>query len=722
MRTALSLVLPLLAMMPFASAQEEPPDEPEPGPAPARPVDPELRLLADKAGRGVKWRRQDDLDGAVAEAAESGKLIFLYAYDRSRSSMFGNAFKDQFMMAGPFSDTELVEFINRKFVPVRVKLTAIVAADLGTRLNDVVIPAMLFVDAERKIVHQYDRVTSASTELLFLTCRQVLQKRPEADKPGPLLERREKEAVENPKDARARYLLGLELLWEGRWERSLEVFTAVLKDFPDSREAVEAAYRSAWIHRLARRPADAEAALDAAAKANAAAGVKIEGNLLVERGLLKLRQGKRADARGLFEQAAEKHAKDSRAAEARYYLGALLWAEDQEEDAKKAWRELAKSEPRGPWHRKAAAEALEEGPLTNGWESYEWLDAAALAGDPRGTERPRKPEEYPDVVRQALEYLAREQRLDGSWRNPRGNGQFNFKECVSVIGVMALRTWEETHPGIVKESLERGRKYVDAWSDRKTAARGMTEWDHCFAIFHYARTAASLKEGDERKAAVKRCRRAIKALAAVQRPKGTWSYIDEGPSSFLTGGILVALWEAKQAGIEFDPQMVEHGLEGLLKLKSTDDREEYKDTYFYTDQGSDDFDDAHIKGSVGRMAICYLAEFLWGKCDAAKLSWAIGRFVEFRIHLMRVKKSTDWHAGKYANASYFFFYDYWFASMAALKLPDPLKTKACDAIRADLLQTCEIDGSWVDTHLFGKPYGTAMALMILKNTGGNNAK
>jgi hypothetical protein len=28
-----------------------------------------------------------------------------------------------------------------------------------------------------------------------------------------------------------------------------------------------------------------------------------------------------------------------------------------------------------------------------------------------------------------------------------------------------------------------------------------------------------------------------------------------------------------------------------------------------------------------------------------------------------------------------------------------------------------VDGSWVDTHLFGKPYGTAMALMILKNCG-----
>jgi hypothetical protein len=140
-------------------------------------------------------------------------------------------------------------------------------------------------------------------------------------------------------------------------------------------------------------------------------------------------------------------------------------------------------------------------------------------------------------------------------------------------------------------------------------------------------------------------------------------------------------------------------------------------TYYYSDQSSDEFDDANLKGSVGRMAVCYLAEHLWGKCDLAKLTWAMDKFVEYRIHLKKVRKSTDWHAGHYANASYFFFYDYWFASMAMLKIPEKDRAPYLTVLRNDMLETNEVDGSWVDTHLFGKSYGTAMALMILKNSG-----
>jgi len=50
-------------------------------------------------------------------------------------------------------------------------------------------------------------------------------------------------------------------------------------------------------------------------------------------------------------------------------------------------------------------------------------------------------------------------------------------------------------------------------------------------------------------------------------------------------------------------------------------------------------------------------------------------------------------------------------------LPAGAQGKYLTEIRNDLLKTNEVDGTWVDTHLFGKPYGTAMALMILKMAG-----
>ena len=693
---ALLLVLPLV--------QDPPPQAPKPA-----PPDPELVALAEKCGRTVQWRKSNDLEGALLEGSKTDRLVFAYVYDRAQSSMFGNKFKDNFMMAGPFADPDLVAFLNRKFVPARFNMNSEFAEMVGLRLPQVVVPAILFLDPDGKVAHKYDRITSSSSELLYKTCRAVLEKFPAFNKPGPELAGREKASAAAPDDARARYLYGLELLREGEWDKALTVFAEIAKRAPKSREAVESLYRSAWIHRLRRKALEAVAAIDAAEKFNQEAGAKIEGDLLLERALIHIGQGKNGEARKLLERIGKEFPKGTRATEAAYFLGAVLWMEDLEDEAKKAWTGAAKDLAVNPWARKCASEALEQGPFVNGWESYDWMSADQLTADPRGTERPRKPEEYPQVIERGLEYMLREQRKDGSWRNVQG--QFEFRNCITVIGLMSLMPWTDQGGARVAEARTRARKFIDAWTDARPSAEGMIIWDHLFSVFLYSRLSTEATDPAVKKECVKRARRGVRALEEVQRTAGTWTYIGAGPSSFTTGGVLVALWEAKQAGVKVDQEVVDRGIEGMLKMKSDEG------TYYYSDQSSSDFDDGSPKGAAGRMAVCYLAEFLWGKCDLAKLTWALDAFIEHRGRLNKARKGVDWHTLPHAIASYFFFYDYWFASMAMLKLPEADRPKYLTAIRNDLLQINEVDGSWVDTHLFGKPYGTAMALMILKNTG-----
>jgi len=700
MKLAAAFFLPLLLI------QDPPPDPAPKGPP---PPDPELVALAKRCGRTVRWRTTDDLEGALAEASKSGRLVFAYVYDRAQSSMFGNKFKDNFMMAGPFADPDLVAFLNRKFVPARILMNSEVAETVGLKLSQVVVPAILFLDPDGKVAHKYDRITSSSSELLYKTCRAVLEKKPAFNKPGPDLLSREKDSTASPDDSRARYLFGLELLREGEWDRALTVFADVAKRSSKSREAVESLYRSAWIHRLRRNADEAAAAIEAATRANVTAGVKIDGDLLLERALVDLGRGRRAESRRLLEQILKDHPKGTRTPEASYFLGAVLWMDDLEDEAKKAWTDAAKGLSANPWARKCASEALEQGPFVNGWESYDWMAADQLTADPRGTERARKPEEYPQVVERAVEYMLREQRKDGSWRNV--NGQFEFRNCITVIGLMSLMPWPDHGGPRNAEAKTRARKFIDQWTDARPTAEGMIIWDHMFSIFLYTRLAGETTDAAAKKECLKRARRGVRALEEVQRTAGTWSYVGMGPSSFTTGGVLVALWEAKQAGLKIDQEVIDRGLEGLLKMKSEEG------TYFYSDQSSDDFDDGNVKGAAGRMAVCYFAEYLWGKCDLAKLKWALDAFLEHRGRLNKARKGVDWHTLPHAIASYFFFYDYWFASMAMLKLPEEERGKYLAAIRNDLLEINEVDGSWVDTHLFGKPYGTAMALMILKNAG-----
>jgi len=539
-------LLAVLLLLPFL--QDPPPETPKP----AETDDADLVALAARCGRDVQWRKANDLEAAVDEARKSGRLVFAYVYDRSRSSMFGNRFKDQFMMAGPFADPDLVAYLNRKFVPARFNMNSAFAEEVGTRLNDVIIPAVLFLDPDKKVLHKYDRITSASTELLFATCRSVLEKNSAFDKPGEDLLAREEKVKKNPDDLRARYLLGLELLREAQWDRALAAFSEVVKRAPASREAVESLYRTAGIHRLLRRPAEAAAAVDAALKANAGVGAKIEGDLFLEKARVLLGQGKLDDARKILEGIVKDHPKGTRTPEAAYFLGAVLWSADLEDEAKKAWSGLAKDLEVNPWAKKAAAEALERGPFVNGWEYLEWIDPAALADESKGTERPRKPEEYPQVVDAALEYMLKEQRKDGSWRNVKG--QFEFRNCITVIGHMALSAWGDRPAGRNAAARAKARKFIDEWSDKRTDAEGMAIWDHVFALILYARLAPDAADEAAKKDIKKRMKREIRALAAVQRPKGTWSYVGMGPSSFTTGGVMFALWEAKQAGATVDDE------------------------------------------------------------------------------------------------------------------------------------------------------------------------
>ena len=208
MKLIAALFLPLLLI------QDPPPEIPK-GPA----VDPELVALVERCGKTVQWRKSNDLEGALVEASKSGRLVFAYVYDRDRSSMFGNKFKDNFMMAGPFADPDLVAFLNRKFVPARFNMNGEFAEMVELKLSAVVVPAILFLDPDGRVVHKYDRITSSSSELLYKTCRLVLEKNPTFNKPGSELAGRERDSTANPKDLRARYLFGLELLREGEWDR-----------------------------------------------------------------------------------------------------------------------------------------------------------------------------------------------------------------------------------------------------------------------------------------------------------------------------------------------------------------------------------------------------------------------------------------------------------------------------------------------------------------------
>jgi PAS domain-containing protein len=62
------------------------------------------------------------------------------------------AFKDRFMMAGPFNEIDVVWMVNRKFIPLRIYLDNEARDLIKVKLSDVVVPGILFLDHEGNVV------------------------------------------------------------------------------------------------------------------------------------------------------------------------------------------------------------------------------------------------------------------------------------------------------------------------------------------------------------------------------------------------------------------------------------------------------------------------------------------------------------------------------------------------------------------------------------------
>ena len=721
------LVVALVASLAFR--QDDPPKDPPPRqdpprqPAPPR-EDPKLAALAKKCGNGIPWKT--DFKAALKLAKDQGRLIFGYVYDRSRSSMFGNAFKDDFMKAGPFIDQDLVNTISRKFIPLRIVLdTDFLTMDgdgdvmlvtpegeRALKLNDVTVPGFIFITPEGRVVTKFDSIAVASSDLIFHVCRSVLAKFRDFDKPGAGLVEAKAESTKDATDLRSLYKLGLEYMKDGEFERAMTVFGDVIKAAGKDRDAVESGYRLAGCLRRLRKPKEALDAIRAARKLNEDVGAKFEGDMILEEAILELKQGREEASEKLLKEMLDKHPKANRAPEASFLLGAIAYLSDREKQAKETWDALIKSNPESQWACKAASEMLDRGPLSNGWEDFEWLPESLLTGNSGSTERRRKPEERPDAIKEGVDYLIRKQRGDGSWRNVKG--QFDFRESITILAALALWECRDVQPEANAKAREKALAFFDKWLEKKAPTAQMGIWPYVNGLHVFARLAKA-HEGDQRKAFLAKAMICFEGIKKAQLFDGTWSYVGKEPTPFITAPVIVHLKELKDLGAEIPEKVVDEAIKGLVTMKGPA-REPYKiGIYWYFHQATDQFDHGAPEGGAGRSPMAYWAEFSWDKCKAEELAEAMQMFMDHKIRLMRVRKTTDWHAGKFANAPYFFFFDYYYSSEVNLLQKPDVRKKNAQEITKDLMNIGEIDGSWLDWHIGGKGYGTAMALMVLKN-------
>jgi hypothetical protein len=242
-------------------------------------------------------------------------------------------------------------------------------------------------------------------------------------------------------------------------------------------------------------------------------------------------------------------------------------------------------------------------------------------------------------------------------------------------------------------------------------------WAHCYGLRFLLAAKKANAVGDAQKPAVDAAIAFyLDALKKTEIPKvGGWQYA-RGPglenpcptSPFMTAPCLMALVEAKEAGLEVSDELLARTVKALEITRG----ESGYVAYNASRQTKDDT--GQIPGAIGRMCAVESALARAGKGDEKRLRFAVDKFFEFWPELEKRRKKQGTHVAPYGVAPYYFFYAFTHAAQAIEFLPEADRPALRTKFRELLFKVRDEDGTWND-RVFPRSasFGTAMSVLAL---------
>lgn len=113
---------------------------------------------AKRIGSAVQWRK--DFETAVANSQETGKPIFWYVPTITGTFMDRKTEIDRYMLAGPFSWPDVVEDLNQRFIPIRMKPTRKQQVKYDLKPYQFIEPGFLILKPDGEASLKVDRLTT----------------------------------------------------------------------------------------------------------------------------------------------------------------------------------------------------------------------------------------------------------------------------------------------------------------------------------------------------------------------------------------------------------------------------------------------------------------------------------------------------------------------------------------------------------------------------------
>ena len=251
---------------------------------------------------------------------------------------------------------------------------------------------------------------------------------------------------------------------------------------------------------------------------------------------------------------------------------------------------------------------------------------------PRPKEIPPVPgEELDAAIRRGVDFLLREQRPNGSWGSATLTKDLNiyapipgshdaFKAAVTAMSVSALIETGGDRAD-VQRAIDRAEAFLIEHLPQVRRANGdaiYNVWTHCYSIPALVRLIARKPDdAAQRTKLTAIIEQQFDLLTRYESVDGGWGYYDfkfqaQRPSSdsisFVNAAVLLAFYEAKQAGFQPPPKVVQRAIDATQRQRLPDHSYLYGEYLKWKPRHGIN----RPGGSLGRSQACNVALRLWG--------------------------------------------------------------------------------------------------------------
>jgi hypothetical protein len=335
----------------------------------------------------------------------------------------------------------------------------------------------------------------------------------------------------------------------------------------------------------------------------------------------------------------------------------------------------------------------------------------------------------------ATAFLLADQNADGSWGSHRNaglpHGDFwtnphtHDTWIYATTGLCCMAAQQLKHNAEADRAFRAGVEFlIENHVVKRPAGWDVDNtWAYIYGLKAVARAHADQRFDDDVRRKLSATADSLMAqLASYQTPSGGWGYYafdgyQQRPAwatSFMTASGVLALLDARDAGLAVDQTVVERAVKAIERCRLPSGAYTYSVSAIPSPRHSEWID--QIKGSLCRIQVCNLALLRTGReVSEDQLRTGLDQFFAHHRFLDIARKKPIPHETYYLNSGYFYFYGHFYAADVIASLPESDQRAYYPKLQAEILKTQEKDGSMWDYYLnsFHKPYGTAYGLMTL---------